>query len=185
MLGGRELLRVFLGGKLVEALGEALGAAAGVDEDDRRVVFLDQLQQLRVDRGPDRSLMDERLALGRDAVPVGEAGCPGFRHVLDRDDDLQVELLGDPGVDDLALATGPDQEPGDPLQRPLRRREPDPLQPGRVALALVVGAASCSRRSRVSARWEPRLLCATAWISSTITASALVRISRAPEESIR
>ena len=32
--------------------------------------------------------------------------------------------------------------------------------------------ASCSSRSSVSARWAPRLVCATAWISSTITHSA-------------
>ena len=37
----------------------------------------------------------------------------------------------------------------------------------------------CESRSSVSARWEPRFDCATAWISSTITASTPVRISRA------
>ena len=35
-----------------------------------------------------------------------------------------------------------------------------------------------SNRSRVSARCDPRLVWATAWISSTITASTPVRISR-------
>ncbi len=43
----------------------------------------------------------------------------------------------------------------------------------------------CERRSRVRARCAPRFDCATAWISSTITASAPVRISRAPEVMIR
>ncbi len=42
-----------------------------------------------------------------------------------------------------------------------------------------------SSRSRVSARCAPRLVWATAWISSTITASTLVRISCAREVSMR
>ena len=42
-----------------------------------------------------------------------------------------------------------------------------------------------SRRSSVSARWAPRLECATAWISSTITASTPLSISRACEVRIR
>ena len=39
-------------------------------------------------------------------------------------------------------------------------------------------AARCSSRSRVSARCEPRLLPATAWISSTITVAAGASIAR-------
>src|SRR4051794_28919796 len=42
----REFSFSFAVGELVEPLGEALGGAAGVDEDDRRVVLLDQPQQL-------------------------------------------------------------------------------------------------------------------------------------------
>ena len=50
-----------------------------------------------------------------------------------------------------------------------------------------VGSSSRSAvsRSSVSARWLPRLVPATAWISSTITVSTPVSISRAPEVSIR
>src|SRR5690242_10219381 len=55
LLSGRQLRGLLLGGQLVESLGEALGAAAVVDEDDRRGVLLDQLQQLGVDRRPDRA----------------------------------------------------------------------------------------------------------------------------------
>ena len=44
---------------------------------------------------------------------------------------------------------------------------------------------TASRRSSVSARWLPRLVEATAWISSTITASTEVSISRACEVRIR
>ena len=44
---------------------------------------------------------------------------------------------------------------------------------------------SAARRSSVSARCAPRLVAATAWISSTITVSTLRSISRACEVSIR
>ena len=37
---------------------------------------------------------------------------------------------------------------------------------------------SDSRRSRVSARWAPRLSRATAWISSTMTVSTVRRAAR-------
>ena len=46
--------------------------------------------------------------------------------VLDRDDDLEVELLARAGVDELDRAAAGD-EPADLLERPLRRRKPDPL----------------------------------------------------------
>ncbi len=45
--------------------------------------------------------------------------------------------------------------------------------------------SNASSRSRLSARWVPRLLPATAWISSTITVSTSRRVSRAFEVSIR
>ena len=142
-----ELLRVHL----VEALGHALGAAAVVDEDDRRGVLANELQQLRVDRRPDR------VPVGRVAghLDVGRAGAgelrltvavrgrrhvgvrAGVGHVLDRHDDLEVHLLGDARVDDLALAARADEEVGDPLQRALRRREADPLKRLLAALAVV------------------------------------------------
>ena len=41
--------------QLVEPGGQALGQAAGVDEDERRAVLLDQLEQPRVHRRPDAS----------------------------------------------------------------------------------------------------------------------------------
>ena len=71
--------------------------------------------------------MGQGLSLGGHALRVGEVGGPGFGHVLDRHDDLQVELLRDPRIDDLALPLRPHEELRNPLQRPLRRREPDAL----------------------------------------------------------
>ena len=146
VLGRGELLLGPLVVELVEALGQALGAAAVVDEDDRRRVLADQRQQLRVDRGPDRARVDGRIdradgvmntersvrllrfASGGGRVSRRDGACRGLRHVVDRDDDLEVELLADAGVDDLALALRADEELGDPLERALGGREADPLR---------------------------------------------------------
>ena len=54
--------------QLVQPQREPLGGAAVVDEHDRRAVRLDQLEQLRVDRRPDRAA--GRLA-ARERVEVG------------------------------------------------------------------------------------------------------------------
>jgi hypothetical protein len=55
VLGGRQLLLELVVVHLVEPLGDPLGGAAVVDEDDGRVVVTDQPEQLRVDRRPDRA----------------------------------------------------------------------------------------------------------------------------------
>ena len=81
--------------------------------------------------------------------------------------------LRDAGVDDRHIPPGPDQEAPDLLERVLRRAEADPLE-GRAAcrqLAASSARTSASSRSSVSARCAPRLVRATAWISSTITVS--------------
>ena len=104
VVGARDL---FLG-QLVQPQRQPLGEAAVVDEDDRRAVRADELEDLRVDRGPDRLLL------------------LGLAHVVERHDDLQVELLRAAGVDELDLAPARD-EAADLLQRPLRRGEADAL----------------------------------------------------------
>ena len=87
-------------------------------------------------------------------------------HVLDRDDDLEVELLARARVDELDRPAAGD-EPADLLERPLGRREADPLQrPRRRAAA---------SRSTESARWAPRLVPATACTSSRISVSTLAQ----------
>jgi hypothetical protein len=69
-----------------------------------------------------------RLDFGwRDAVLGGVGGGARVRHVFDRHDDLQVEILGPPGIDDPALPLRADEELRNPLQRPLRGGEPDAL----------------------------------------------------------
>ncbi len=145
LLGRRQLLLGLLVRQLVEPLGQALGAAAVVDEQDRRGVRLDELEQLRVHRRPDRVLSGRRVEVGIGELRLAvlrRSGprCVRVRHVLDRNDDLQVELLADAGVDDGALALRADQEVGDALERALRRREADALDRRVGAAAVLVSA---------------------------------------------
>ena len=75
-------------------------------------------------------------------------------------------------------------------ERPIRCTPSGRLgRPSTSSLAWSSSGSPCftrrSNRSRVSARCDPRFEGATAWISSTITASTPVRISRAPELIIR
>jgi hypothetical protein len=95
--------------ELVQAECQSLGEPAVVDEEDRRAVGLDEAQELRIDRWPDRVALT------------------GLAHVLDRNDDAQVELLRPAGVDQLDLAASGDEAP-DLVQRPLGRREADALE---------------------------------------------------------
>jgi hypothetical protein len=94
--------------QLVQPQREPLGQAAVVDEHDRRPVLADEFEDLGVDRRPDRALL------------------AGLAHVLERNDDLQVELLRAPSVDELDRPAAGDEAP-DLLERPLRGREADPL----------------------------------------------------------
>ena len=117
-------------GELVQAQREPLGEAAVVDEDDRRAVRLDELEQLRVHRRPDRrdgvlGAPVADLALGEQRV--GERrGRAELAQILDGNDDLKVELLARAGVDELDRPAAGD-EAADLLERPLRGREPDAL----------------------------------------------------------
>ena len=128
-----------LAGELVDAKREPLGEAPVVDEDDRRAVRPHELEDRRIDRGPDRAARPLDADAHLDAVRERRDGERGRRrqlaHVLDRDDDLEVELLADARVDELDLAARAGDEPADLLHRPLRRREPDALE-GRVDEAL-------------------------------------------------
>ena len=89
--------RDFALGELVQAEREPLGEPAVVDEHDRRAVRLDQAQELGVHRGPDRlaAVLGARvhhLAVGGHRVRE-RAGRVELAQVLDRHDDLEVELL--------------------------------------------------------------------------------------------
>ena len=109
---GDRLLR-----KLVEAEREPLGHAAAVDEDDRRVVRPHELEQLRVERRPERV----RPAVVR-ALHVLQRG-GGLRLLwIGGHLDAEIELLAHARVDDPHLAVAADKA-RDLLQGPLRRRE--------------------------------------------------------------
>ena len=172
VLGGGQLLLHLVVVHLVEALGDSLGRPPVVDEDDGRVVLADQPQQLGIDRRPDRAGVGGGVERGLDRPrvdPLGGVleirgrGLAGvgpvaalvaewarLDHVLDRHDDLQVQLLRLGGVDDLAVAPGTHQELADPLQRPLRRGEPDPLD--RLVGRQVIEALHGQRQMRAPLR---------------------------------
>ncbi len=121
--------------QLVEGGGEALREAAGVDEEEGRAVRADELEETGVDGRPDGAPVDDaRRALG-DLVRGGDDLLAEPRHVLDRHLDPQVEGLLRPGVDDRdrprlprPQALAPAEVAGHLLERPLRRREADPLK---------------------------------------------------------
>ncbi len=126
MMGTRELAL----GQLVQAQRQPFRETPVVDEDDRRAMLLDEAQDLRIDRRPDRPGAELRARIH--LLPVGgrRVGQRGvgrqLAHVLHGHDDLEIELLRAPRVDELDRAAARD-EAADLLQRPLRRREADPL----------------------------------------------------------
>ena len=73
VVGARDLRL----GELVQSQRHALGRAAVVDEHDRRVVRPHELEQLRVDRGPDRRAVDSPPATGASGSRSGSTGPPG------------------------------------------------------------------------------------------------------------
>ena len=166
VVGARDLLLR----QLVQAQRQPLGEAAVVDEDDRRAVLLDEPQELRVDRRPDR--------VSTRSAPAPHLGCRRARrigrlragarlaHVLDRHDDPQVELLARAGVDEPDRPR-PGDEAADLLERALRRGEADRAGPAR--------RRSRSSRSTESARCAPRFVPATACTSSRISVSTLAQ----------
>ena len=166
--------------ELVDAEREPLREPPVVDEDDRRAVRADELEDRRVDRRPDRAarLLDADAHL--DPVRERGHGEPRRRrqlaHVLDGDDDLEVELLAH------ARSTSSISRPVPATKRPIsssgRCVAESPMRwKGR--------STSRSSRSSESARWAPRFVPATACTSSRITVSIPRRFSRACEVSSR
>ena len=131
---------VLFGGKLVELGGEPLGLPAGVAEHDRRAVGEDLLEDARVDRRPDaRAAGDDgdrrRPAVGQQLG--GRRRTTEVGHVLDGDDDVDLQRFGDPRVDDgdvarRARGRPAAEEAGNLGEWTLRRRQSDALRwPGR------------------------------------------------------
>ena len=96
VVGADELLA----GQLVEPLGEALGEPAAVGEDDRAAVAADELEDPRVDRRPDARPQVAGCVAGPPGCSSSGRTSPMRGHVVDRDDDLELERLARAGVDD-------------------------------------------------------------------------------------
>jgi hypothetical protein len=117
-----------LAGELVQALRQPLAQAAGVGEDDGAAVAPDQFEDPRMDRRPDAG--SQVRSGGRAAgLLVGRQDLTHRRHVVDRDNHLELERLARTRVHDPDVAPGTDtgHEPGDRLERSLRGGQADPL----------------------------------------------------------
>ena len=120
-------------GELVDAQREPLGEPAVVDEDDRRAVRPHQLEEGGVDRRPDRARcrLVPRVHLDpvlHDGLRERQPRRPQLAEVLDGNDDLEVELLALPGVDERDLPGRPRHPAADLGERALRGGEADPLE---------------------------------------------------------
>ena len=188
-----------LAGELVERGRQPLGEPPAVDEDQRRAMRADQLEQPRVDRRPDRAAALGRRPARSEISSGGnlDALRPSRRHVLDAARSTRSgpkAFLPRPGVDDRRPGRGvgrrragrrrpaPPRKRRDLVERPLRRRE---------------SRCAARRGSRPSVRTLPRAARATArgarrawsatsaWISSTMTVSTDRSASRAFDVSSR
>src|SRR5947207_3632749 len=105
---------------------EPLGEPPAVDEDDRALVGPDELEDPRMDRGPDArphvAVRGGATGLVLEREHLAEAA-----HVLDGHHDLELERLARARIDDrdLAVRPYPTEETGDRVERPLRRAESD------------------------------------------------------------
>jgi hypothetical protein len=115
-----------LGGQLVDASAQPLGPAAGVGEDDRGPVALDEVEHPFLDRGPDgRGVAAGAGIVGVDLGHLVEAG-----HVFDRDLDGDLDGLGGGRLDDLDVVRAA-EEAGRLVDRTDGGRQADAL--GRAA----------------------------------------------------
>ena len=112
-----------LGGQFVQPRGEAFGQAPGVGEHDRGAVLLDQVEHAFLDVRPDARAPSG--AGGRAGEILGQLAEVG--HVLDRDDDLEVERLLDRRLHD-GDRTAAGQEGGDLVDGADGGRQPDALR---------------------------------------------------------
>ncbi len=151
-----------LAGQLVEPLGEPLGQPPAVREHDRAPVTADQLEDARVDRRPDAGPHVATRGCGAAGLLLERQDLAEGRHVVDRDDDLELEWLACAGIDDrhLASRTDPAQEPRDHIERPLRGRQADPLHRpcvGVRAVAECLEAFEAEREVRAALRARDRV----------------------------
>ena len=181
VVGADELLA----GELVEALGEPLGEAAAVREDDRAAV-------LRGSARGSRGWIAGQMLTRASGFVAGPPGCwssgrisPGA--VMSSIGTMTWSSSGLRAPASTIVTSRPGPTP--PRNRAIVSSGRWVALTGRSAAA--GGSPSRRRairrssRSRLSARWAPRFEPAIAWTSSTITCSTPRRISRAWLVSIR
>ena len=149
--------------QLVEAGGQALGQAAGVDEDERGAVLLDQLEQAGVHRRPDRAA--HRAGRGRAAtsarrstVPSSAMSSTGTTTSISSGLRTPAStMVTGPGPALAVVAgVGAAEEAGDLLERALGGRQPDALRRRAAAAAHpVVEPLERERRGGCRAWWRP------------------------------
>ena len=142
--------------QLVQRAREALGQAPAVGEDHRGAMLTDQLEQARMDGGPNRGPGGPgRCGAGEDvgilvvlalfAPFFGAARAREPRHVLDGNLDHDLEPLFATRIDDghgtrhqgaFLVPLRAAERPGDLVERSLRRRESDALDGVRGRLAI-------------------------------------------------
>ncbi len=85
-----------LAGELVDGSGQAFGQASAVDEDERRAVGTNQLEQTRVDGGPDGwASVPDRRGAAHNLLSARQAA-----HVFDGHLDAEIQPFARPGIDD-------------------------------------------------------------------------------------
>ena len=136
--------------ELGELLRDALGEPPRVDEHDRRAMREDQVEQPRIDQRP--HARRRRRRRGARVVHVGGGH-----------DDLEIERRLARSASTISTGRSPPRYRATSISG--RWVADRPIRCGSGLPALVT---RCASRSSVSARWMPRLVGASAWISSTM-----------------
>ena len=190
----------------LSARGEALGDAPAVDEEQRRAVRADQLEQARVNGAPDASGAPGPATSGRSGSSIGSPMramsstgtsmrsssaffAPASTMVTGRNGGRRARCVRRRPSSGSRRAA-PDRS-GRCAARGARRLVPPTARRRGTAPPRRAGAASptgrcaasgrpqrCSSRSSESARCAPRLVGTSAWISSTMTVSTERSASR-------
>ena len=161
-------------GELVDAEREPLGEPPVVDEDDRRAVRADELEQRRVDRGPDRA--DVRLVARspsplRPAPPAATAGCGRSSSRMSSTGITTSRSSSLRWPASTSVISRPVPATNRPISASGRCVADSPIRwNGR--------STTRSSRSSETERCVPRFVPATACTSSRISVSTLRRISR-------
>ena len=179
LAGDRAVVRgdEVLAGQLVQTRGQPLGQTPGVHEDEVERCARTSWSSSG-HRRPDAGALGP-CGRGAAAEPVGRLA--DLRHVLHRDDDLDLHRLTVTRVDDR---DGPGSVGREPAEEP--RGSPRAVAASPRGRSAGAGSSRSPRVARAdTARCAPRFVAAIACISSTMTQRTLRRISRARDVSMR